>query len=242
MSRGASINGCATPCALRPLGGSAGGGHPHLKAKPFDHICSPALDIVRLLSALFPRDPRGLGLGGLEGNLVDPLLAMRPLHGAPAHVPGAPGAAEQPADRPSASAAPGHSPSRPLPGSVAKLACLFEGQTQQQQQQQPATGSSPASASALAAARTKRQRVGGPPLPEEWLQSPPLANGGSGEAAAEGAAPVERELFEGEEEGGEQGAGGGAADAAAARAARLQAIRARCGSIVYSMCLPGGHG
>ena len=145
---------------------------------------------------------------------------MRSLHRAP--VPPPP-AAEQPAEAPGTSAAPpAHSPSRPLPGSVAKLACMFEGQ------QQPAARCSPASASAAAAARTKRQRLGmgGPPLPEEWLQSPPLANGGKG--AAEGLAPVERELFEGE--GDEQAAACGEAagtDAAAAREARLRAIRAK---------------
>ncbi|PRW58137.1 elongation factor Ts [Chlorella sorokiniana] len=84
----------------------------------------------------------------------------------------------------------------------------------------------------MAAARAKRQRTaGGPPLPsDECLQSPPLANGGSGAGAAEGAGPVERELFE--ESSGEAPHGdtsGGRGDPAA-REARLQAIRAKFGT------------
>lgn len=130
-------------------------------------------------------------------------------------------AAQLPADTPTTA-----SPSRPLPGTgcVAKLVILFEGQ----QQQQPAAGPSPGSASAVAAARAKRQRTaGGPPLPDEWLQSPPLANGGAGAEAAASRGPVERELFEeASSEAAHADTSGGRGDAAA-REARLQAIRAK---------------
>lgn len=139
---------------------------------------------------------------------------MRPLHVQPAINPG-PATAGQSAvtETPNTST---HSPSRPLPGSVAKLAFLFE---------QQAPGPSPSSAGPA-----KRQRTaGGPPLlPEEWLQSPPLANGGSAAGAAEGTAPVERELFEdGSGSGEADPSGGGSEAAAAAREARLEAIRKR---------------
>ena len=130
--------------------------------------------------------------------------------------------AQLPADTPATA-----SPSRPLPGTgcVAKLATLFEGQ--QQQQQPAAAGPSPDSA---VAARAKRQRTaaaGVPPLPDEWLQSPPLANGGAGAEAAASRGPVERELFEEAcSEAAHADTSGGRGDAAA-REARLQAIRAK---------------
>lgn len=139
-------------------------------------------------------------------------LGMRPLHVQPPINPG-PAAAGQPAvtETPNTST---HSPSRPLPGSVAKLAFLFE-------QQAPGPSPSPAGPA-------KRQRTAGgpPPLPNEWLQSPPLANGGSGAGAAEVTAPVERELFD-EDSGEADPSGGGSAASASAREARLEAIRKR---------------
>ncbi len=210
---------------MRPLGGRApavsleGGGaseQPRLHHRAPPGIC---IGTHRLLERWAGCSLRRLPQTSLTRV---PRIPMRPLLGVqPALESEA--AVQQPDDYPTTFAAT-KSPSRPLPpGTVARLACIFEGQPQQQ-----AAGPSPSSAWAAAAARSKRQRTaGGPPLPDEWLQSPPLANGGNGTQAAEGEEPVERALFaEGSGEAALAGGGCRQGDAAA-REARLAAIRAK---------------
>lgn len=101
-------------------------------------------------------------------------------------------------------------------GAVASLARMFELNGAAERQQ----GAGGNNDSGGARQQWKRQRLASgthPPLPSEWMSSPPLARGDCG-ADGSPAAPVERQLWEEKSDGG---------TAEAAREARLAKIRAK---------------